>query len=161
MISGFMVRQRAIAMRWRWPPENSCGYLPKASARQAHFFDQGHRTLSALAIVLANAVDAHGLHQDLADGEARVQAGVGVLKDDLDAAAVGRIWAALSVARSMPSNMMLPAVAGVRRVSIMPMVVLPEPDSPTTPRVRPLCREKLALLTALNTLRLNRPVLSG
>jgi hypothetical protein len=80
MISGFMVRQRAIAMRWRWPPENSCGYLPNASARQAHFFDQGHRTLGALAVVLAHAVDAHRLHQDLADGEARVQAGVGVLE---------------------------------------------------------------------------------
>ena len=25
--SGFIVRQRAMAMRWRWPPENSWGYL--------------------------------------------------------------------------------------------------------------------------------------
>ena len=26
-MSGFIVRQRAIAIRWRCPPENSCGYL--------------------------------------------------------------------------------------------------------------------------------------
>mmetsp|Transcript_33270 Transcript_33270/g.53822 ORF Transcript_33270/g.53822 Transcript_33270/m.53822 type:complete len:98 (+) Transcript_33270:271-564(+) len=24
---GFRIMARAIAMRWRWPPENSCGYL--------------------------------------------------------------------------------------------------------------------------------------
>ena len=53
--------------------------------------------------------------------------------------------------------MMLPLVASVRRVSIMPIVVLPEPDSPTTPSVRPFCSEKSDVFTASITLRRNRP----
>ena len=38
---------------------------------------------------------------------------------------------------SRPSNVMLPAVASVRRKITRPAVVLPEPDSPTSPSVSP------------------------
>ena len=74
-------------MRWRWPPENSCGYLPKAPAVQADLAEQRARALLALGLVGADAVDRHRLDQRLADREARVQARVRVLEHDLDAPA--------------------------------------------------------------------------
>ena len=77
-----------MAMRWRCPPENSCGYLPKASRRQADLVQPDERQAGAIVFGGADAVDAHRLGQDLAHGEARVQAGVGVLENDLDAPAV-------------------------------------------------------------------------
>ncbi len=39
--------------------------------------------------------------------------------------------------RSRPSKMALPALARCRRSKVNPSVLLPEPDSPITPRVRP------------------------
>jgi hypothetical protein len=35
-------------MRWRWPPENSCGYLPKRAVVQPDLFQQLARALLAL-----------------------------------------------------------------------------------------------------------------
>ena len=32
MRAGRVTSARAMAMRWRWPPENSCGYLPVSDA---------------------------------------------------------------------------------------------------------------------------------
>ena len=55
---------------------------------QTDFFDHPQRLAGAVVVIGADVVDAHRLDQNLADSEARVQAGVGVLKDDLDAAAV-------------------------------------------------------------------------
>ena len=62
--------------------------LAEILAPQAHFFQQRQRQPGALILILADAVDAHRLGQNLPHGKARIQAGVGVLKNDLDAAAV-------------------------------------------------------------------------
>ena len=43
----------------------------------------------------------------------------------------------LSLAMSVPSNMIVPAVGSIRRSSSRPTVVLPQPDSPTRPSVSP------------------------
>jgi hypothetical protein len=58
MSRGSTASARATPMRWRWPPENSCGYLPAWSRLAQH-----------------------------AHGEARVEARVGILEDDLHLAA--------------------------------------------------------------------------
>ncbi len=52
---------------------------------QSHFLQQLHGHLGTLVVVGADLVDAHGLQQDLADGEAWVERRVGILENDLDA----------------------------------------------------------------------------
>lgn len=63
-------------------------------------------------------------------------------------------WRRLSVApeaakTSVPSKVTLPPVAGMRRRSVRPTVVLPQPDSPTRPRVSPRSMWKETSSTAL------------
>ena len=48
-----------------------------------------------------------------------------------------RIWRYGSLVMSVPSNMIVPAVGSRSRRSTRPTVDLPEPDSPTSPRVPP------------------------
>ena len=61
-------------MRWRWPPENSCGYLPNALPSRPTLSSSARARCSRSAGVRADAVDRHRLDQRLADREARVQA---------------------------------------------------------------------------------------
>src|SRR5688572_15496683 len=59
--------------------------------------------------------------------------------------------------------MALPSVGSTSRNTARPVVVLPEPDSPTTPSVSPRLTQKLTPSTALTwpTVLLNRPLLIG
>src|SRR5712671_2664061 len=54
--------------------------------------------------------------------------------------------------RSLPSNRASPLDSPRRRSSVSATVVLPEPDSPTMPRVFPRATLKDTSLTALNSL---------
>ncbi len=73
--------------RWRWPPENSCGYLRHALGPQADAREQlGHAPLLVLA--RGDAEILHRLADDGAGGEARIERRVGVLEHDLHAAAM-------------------------------------------------------------------------
>jgi len=67
--------------------------------------------------------------------------------------------AAGSSARTlMPSKEILPASGSIRRSSIRPMVVLPEPLSPTSANTSPRCSEKLtSVTTRADFLAPNRP----
>ena len=49
----------------------------------------------------------------------------------------------------LPSNVTVPAEAGWMRMMARPMVVLPEPDSPTSPNVSPSKMWKETPLTAV------------
>ena len=49
---------------------------------------------------------------------------------------------------SVPSSLMLPAVGSISRRTVRPTVDLPQPDSPTSPRVSPGRIEKLTPSTA-------------
>src|SRR6185503_1177584 len=67
-----------------------------------------------------------------------------------------RILASLNCSRSTPSNRILPPTIlppgwGTSRSSDRLVIVLPEPDSPTIPRVSPGATEKLTPSTALTT----------
>ena len=50
---------------------------------------------------------------------------------------------------SCPSNMILPSVLGISPRIVLPVVDLPQPDSPTSPIVVPLFMEKDTSSTAL------------
>ncbi len=67
-----------------------------------------------------------------------------------------------SASRSRPSKIALPPagppLGSCRRSSVRPSVVLPEPDSPTTPSVWPARSLKVAPRTALNSLRPKTPL---
>ena len=56
-----------------------------------------------------------------------------------------------SLTRSSPSSAMVPLLACSRPTISRPIVVLPQPDSPTMPNVLPGWIEKLTLATALTS----------
>ena len=70
---------------------------------------------------------------------ARIERAVGVLEDDLHAAAAPRAARRCRERRDRrrPSNRTAPAVGSIRRNSRRPVVDLPQPDSPTRPSVSP------------------------
>ena len=78
---------RAIAMRWRWPPENSCGYFQPSSGCRPTSAQQFADARADVALALDQVEGADRLGDDGIDPEARIEAGIGVLEDHLDAAA--------------------------------------------------------------------------
>ena len=85
--SGFSARARAMPMRWRCPPENSCGKRVGQLGPQPDPLEQMRDPVAAFARV-ADAVDDQRLADDLAGRHPRVQRGVGVLIDHLHAPAI-------------------------------------------------------------------------
>ena len=71
-----------MPMRWRWPPENSCGIAAGVVRRQA---DQRQQLGDALAPRSAarKAVRVERLADDGGDAHARIEAGERILEDDL------------------------------------------------------------------------------
>ena len=124
---------RAMPMRWRWPPENWCGYRLMWSGFSRRFEQLLRPRLRPLRRHVEVGLDRLG--QDVGDGHARVERGVRVLEHDLDpcgAAAASRgqrhvVAVEDDRARRRRSS----------RISRRPSVDLPEPDSPTRPRVSP------------------------
>ncbi len=57
---------------------------------------------------------------------------------------------------SSPSNRMVPSVLSISRITMVEVVDLPQPDSPTRPTLSPRLTTKLMPSTALNTLGLGR-----
>ena len=86
MKSGFSASARARPMRWRWPPENSCGYREAASGARPTIVEELADALARLA-PLGDAVDAERLAHDPPHAVARVQGRVRVLEDHLHAPA--------------------------------------------------------------------------
>ncbi len=64
---------------------------------------------------------------------------------------MGRSSASVISVRSLPSKQMVPAVGFSSWRTHRPVVVFPDPDSPTNPTVSPLRMEKLMPSTALIT----------
>ncbi len=59
-----------------------------------------------------------------------------------------RICSVLSVNNSSPASFTEPAVGSMRRITDFAVVVLPQPDSPTSERVSPRATSKLTPSTA-------------
>ena len=72
-----------MAMRWRWPPENSCGYRFSASRGRPDLFDQIGRPSRALGAI-ADALDQQRFGDDGGHRHARIERAERVLEDDLD-----------------------------------------------------------------------------
>ena len=133
MSFGRSARARAIATRWRWPPENSRGRRSAASAGSLT------RSSSSPTLPLASRTAVPWAIR----GSIRVSP---MLKDGFNE--VYGSWkitwrSRLSsrrrrgAARSMrsPSKVIVPAWTGTRPRTARPIVVLPDPDSPTRPKV--------------------------
>ncbi len=87
--TGSIASARAMPTRWRCPPDiwcgkrsACCGSRPTCATQLAHAF-------RARALLWHDAVHLERLVDHLADGHARVERGVGVLEDHLDAPAHG------------------------------------------------------------------------
>ncbi|MGY3293184.1 hypothetical protein ACVWWP_006251 [Bradyrhizobium sp. LM3.6] len=74
-------------MRWRWPPENSCGNFNLSSGCRPDKAEKLSDARLDVALALDQVESADRLGDDGVDPEARVQARIGILKDHLDAAA--------------------------------------------------------------------------
>jgi hypothetical protein len=109
-----------------------------------------------LGASLRQLVDRQRLADDRADRHARVERRVGILEDDLHVARQGAQLVLAGAVTSLPSNQTSPEVGSIRRRMQRPVVLLPQPDSPTRPSVSPAIRSKLTPLTAW-TLSTSRP----
>src|SRR5579859_2265605 len=72
-------------------------------------------------------------------------------------------WRLLASKMLLPSKVTVPLVAGISRKMVRPTVVLPQPDSPTRPRVSPGWMLKLTFSTACTqaTTRCSKPPRTG
>ena len=87
--SGSAARARAIATRWRSPPESRLAWYFSTAGPEGDLVEQVDHPLGRL-LARGDAEQLHRPLHDLLDRQARVQRQVGVLEDVLDALAVGR-----------------------------------------------------------------------
>ena len=134
----------AISTRCRMPPDSSCGYcLARSSAgvRPTRVEQLEHARVDRLAV--AAPVDLQHLGDLRADGAHRVERAAGVLRDQADHARRGWRRAASAASRRCRCRS-----AGWRRArpgrcsasspsTACAVVVLPEPDSPTSATTSP------------------------
>ena len=78
---GSTASARAIPIRWRWPPENSCGKAIQMLGMQADPVDQ--RAALGLDLILRHAADPQRRGQDLGHALARVERRLRILEDHL------------------------------------------------------------------------------
>src|SRR5499425_824582 len=153
---------RAIAMRWRWPPENSCGKSSAArSGRPTRSSNRSRRLRTS-----ADASDSLVTSGSTMIEPTRMR-GLSDAYGSWNTACTERRYARSlppsSAWRSCPSKRMTPPVGRSSISTILAVVVLPQPDSPTTPRVLPGSIEKEMSSTARTTAtsRESRPRFTG
>ena len=154
--AGFVERAMAIMTRWRMPPDSWWGYslarrFGIRDADQAEHLDGLLHRLAAGHL----EVERDRLGDLVAAGVDRVERGHRLLEDhrdlvpaDLPHVVLGELErgpgrrAGSRPPRSCPAGSM-------RRMIDIAVMLLPQPDSPTTPRVLPSSTEKLTPSTAL------------
>src|SRR5579859_7819696 len=136
MKDGFTASARAIPMRWRWPPENSCGYrLLKLG------FNPTNRRSSCTLCCLSRPEPI----RKFCNGSMRMSPTV--IRGSSEANGSWKIICIFRLTRrsfdprslvmSWPSKTILPAVTGSKAVIKRARVDFPHPDSPTRPSVSP------------------------
>ena len=131
---GPLASARAMAMRWRWPPENSCGQRPRCSGPQPDAPSRPPRAPAPRA--RHDAVQPQRLGHGRRHRHARVQAGEGVLEDHLHVAPARAQRGRRQRARSSPRKRTAAGIRLVSRRARRPRVDLPQPLSPTRPAPR-------------------------
>ena len=136
---GFAASARAIATRWRCPPDSSCGYLSaiaRAGTRPTRLEQRRPRFASTSAP--ATTVDPQRPLEVRTHRLRRVQRAERILEDHLHLRAVAENAARRrSRATSRPLEEHLAAVGGSRRRSRRATVLLPLPLSPASAVIRP------------------------
>ncbi len=80
---GFRTSDRAIEMRWHWPPENWCAWLSAARVGSMPTSSSVWSTTGGALLPRAPLPDVERLHHDVAHLAARVERGDRVLEDHL------------------------------------------------------------------------------
>ena len=145
---GRVISARAMAMRWRWPPENSCGYLAASAARRpTASSDVRRRARVARPCSLRPAPPAARRRSSRHAGAGRAShRGPGTPSACARASRATRV--AASRTANAPRASRRPK-SGVSSASAMrARVDLPEPDSPTIPNERPCRMAKLTPASA-------------
>lgn len=139
MRRGLSARARAIAMRWRCPPENSRARRRPASVGRPTA-SRSSRTRSRreagvpsrIGSARMSAIDIDGFSDEY-----------GSWKIACTSRARSRRSRRRRPPMSVPSSRMRPDVTGASPRTARPIVVLPEPDSPTRPSVSPGAMSRL------------------
>ena len=150
--SGSVTTARAIEIRWHCPPENSWGLRSAAASTSIP-------TVSSTSLTLARRCSASPRFQ-IRSGSSTMSATarrgfndeIGSWKIICIRGRVARRAEPFSAVSSVSPSFTIPRVGRGSCMIALPVVDLPQPDSPTSPRVSPLCRSKLTLDTA-DTLR--------
>src|SRR6185369_14449190 len=139
---GRVISARAIAMRWRCPPENSCGYLRRSFAR---------RPTDVTASAARRCCSARAVSPCATSGSVTMRSIVWRGSSD-PYGSWNTIWISRrawrncsrgSACKSRPSSLTLPDVGWSSAITSRASVDLPEPDSPTIPMLRPASMVKL------------------
>ncbi|OWK19102.1 hypothetical protein AJ88_48575 [Mesorhizobium amorphae CCBAU 01583] len=150
MNSGSSAMARAMAMRWRWPPENSCGkrdrILPGMPAMTSASRTRSMRSFLVAPMLLTISPSSmiwpivmRGLSDENGSWNTTCMRERKGRISDRDLPWMG--W---------PSKWISPLVALLSLSSASPKVVLPDPDSPTSPSVswRRRLRSRLSTATS-------------
>ena len=130
-----------MPMRWRWPPENSCG------KRYEVLLLQARRGRAAPGVrVRASALDTPcSWNGALMICDTRLRGfseANGSWKTICSSPRIGRSSRCDAAVMSRPSKRIVPPVGFSSRMSVRDSVVFPQPDSPTSPSVSPLAQRE-------------------
>ena len=150
MISdGSSTSERAIEMRWHWPPENWCGWLSAARcgsmptcSRMSSTFLARSAAVPRFQMLSGSMTIWRTLRRGLSDE-------IGSWKIICIRVRASRIGSPAIAVSSLPSNITEPEVGRGSCMAARPVVLLPQPDSPTRPSVSPFSTSRLMPLTAL------------
>ena len=147
MSLGLSAIARAMPMRWRWPPENSCGKrLAAAGLRPTRSSSSPAQRRRSWVVPI----------RWITKGSSRILPTVCRAFSDSNGSC-RMIWMSRRswrnslrpmVVMSRPSKSTSPAVGSCRRSSVLPTVLLPQPDSPTRPTVSPTSKSNDTSSTA-------------
>ena len=142
---GCMARDRAMATRCCWPPDNWAGYFSACVATPT-------RSNSAIARVRASAAGTLRTLTGASMTFSRIVLWANRLKDWNTMPTSDRSWASLrpSAGRTSPSMAMVPESMVSSRLIVRHSVDLPEPDGPSTTTT---CPRSTSRLTSLSTCR--------
>ena len=140
---------RAMATRWHWPPESSCGRRSARWPAEPDLVDDGasRGAASSLRPSLRWARSGSAMRSNtLMRGSSEP---TGSWKTTWICGRSRRTAPPPRCVMSVPSSLMLPAVGSIRRRMMRARVVLPEPDSPTRPTASPGPMSRSTSVTAL------------
>ncbi len=152
--SGLEDSARAIEMRWRWPPENSCGYFsPSSAVSPTCRSSSPTRALMpsrSVAIALLAPCTRSGSAMMSLTRQRGLRLAYGSWKIICMRRRASRCTTLFAVCVSIvvPSNVIDPREGRYSPTMSRATVDLPHPDSPTSPSVSPRAMVKLTSSTA-------------